>query len=392
MRSALFSCAIAGFLVVSTADQVAQRNLMMLLPGMAHEAAPVSAVQAAMPDAEFGYAKGNAAGPVATELATAGSAPLSAVSGGAGSGVIRTVALDPALAERPIYPTGRTETANLAAPDAPAPKAPEAQPTEPPVAGSLVEAASLLAPGTPDDFPRVALVAPAPAPAEEAGPAAAGDGSAQGSPAIASAAAFVAAAAATSASLVSAYAPASDASVAAPFAALLTPRPTPGPAVAGAPNAADDSLDHWWSDRPLPDDMTSEKQVKCLAEGIYFEARSEPIRGQAAVAQVIVNRVKNPDYPDSTCGVVYQDKDRHKRCQFSFACDGKKDEVTEKNAWTLATAIAEGFATGTVWLPEVGAATHYHADYVDPGWSDTMRRVTKIGHHVFYLTYGGSWS
>ena len=87
--------------------------------------------------------------------------------------------------------------------------------------------------------------------------------------------------------------------------------------------------DHWWLQNPLPAAVFSKAEQTCLANGIYFEARSEPLRGQAAVAQVILNRVRNPAYPDSICGVVYQNDDWFNRCQFSFACDGIKDRVTE---------------------------------------------------------------
>lgn len=150
--------------------------------------------------------------------------------------------------------------------------------------------------------------------------------------------------------------------------------------------------DHWWSDRPLPDDMASAKQLKCLTEAIYFEARGEPELGQAAVAQVVINRVKNPAYPDDTCSVVYQNRKWYNRCQFTFACDRRKDIVTNKAAWTTAQRIAEAYANGEMWLDSIGAATHYHAQRVEPKWSKLMRRVKTIDNHVFYITKGGGWT
>ncbi len=153
-----------------------------------------------------------------------------------------------------------------------------------------------------------------------------------------------------------------------------------------------DGRDHWWSDRPLPKSVTSKKSKRCLAEAIYFEARGESVLGQEAVAQVIINRVKNPAYPDDVCGVVYQNKHKFNRCQFTFACDRIKDRVNDRRAWATAVAIAERYAKGKAWLPQVGAATHYHADYVSPRWARMMRRTKTIGKHIFYITHGGGWT
>ncbi|MCF6321844.1 MAG: cell wall hydrolase [Rhizobiaceae bacterium] len=150
--------------------------------------------------------------------------------------------------------------------------------------------------------------------------------------------------------------------------------------------------DHPWADDPLPKESFSKKQQTCLATGIYFEARGEPARGQAAVAQVILNRVRNPAYPNSICGVVYQNKNLYNRCQFSFACDRKRDRVTNPPLWSLAKDIAKETTAGRIWLSQVGSSTHYHAVYVRPKWAKTMKRVGKIGLHIFYRTYGGGWS
>ncbi|WP_245419734.1 cell wall hydrolase [Phyllobacterium salinisoli] len=150
--------------------------------------------------------------------------------------------------------------------------------------------------------------------------------------------------------------------------------------------------DHPWAASPLPPLVFTAKEQKCLAEGVYFEARGEPVKGQAAVAQVILNRVRNPAYPKTICGVVYQNDDWRNRCQFSFACDGIRHRVTEQEHWRIAQEVAKAVTAGQIWLPEVGSATHYHATYVKPRWASTMERVKKIGLHIFYRTYGGGWS
>jgi len=126
------------------------------------------------------------------------------------------------------------------------------------------------------------------------------------------------------------------------------------------------------------------KAEKCLADAVYFEARGEPERGQKAVAQVVMNRVFSGYYPDNVCGVVYQNAHRHLACQFTFACDGIKDRVTEPDMWEQAKRIARDTLDGKTWLPEVGTATHYHASYVHPWWVRTMRKHHKIGMHIFY--------
>jgi hypothetical protein len=175
------------------------------------------------------------------------------------------------------------------------------------------------------------------------------------------------------------------------------PRPRPG----------DDVLDTWldgrtpgqfapgthaWLQNPLPASVYATKQQKCLAEGIYFEARGEPESGQAAVAQVILNRVRNPAYPDTICGVVYQNEKRRHKCQFSFACDGRAEIIRSQEAWKTAERIGGEVTDGTTWLDEVGDSTHYHTDYVRPRWGRRMIKVDKIGAHIFYRTRFGGWS
>ncbi|MDJ0612648.1 MAG: cell wall hydrolase [Rhizobiaceae bacterium] len=150
--------------------------------------------------------------------------------------------------------------------------------------------------------------------------------------------------------------------------------------------------DHSWADDPLPKSSFSKRQQRCLAQGIYFEARGEPVKGQAAVSQVILNRVRNPHYPNSICGVVYQNKHWYNRCQFSFACDRIRDRVNDRKRYEVAKHVAAETTAGRIWLPQVGSSTHYHATYVNPRWNRRMKRVGKIGLHIFYRTYGGGWS
>ncbi|RUX04264.1 cell wall hydrolase [Mesorhizobium sp. M8A.F.Ca.ET.059.01.1.1] len=150
--------------------------------------------------------------------------------------------------------------------------------------------------------------------------------------------------------------------------------------------------DHAWIQNPLPASVFSKPEQKCLANGIYFEARGETVRGQAAVAQVILNRVRNPAYPNSICGVVYQNDSWFNRCQFSFACDGRKKRIDNPVAYKTAQDIGMAVTAGKIFIPEVGSSTHYYANYVHPGWARTMQKMTKIGLHIFYRTYGGGWS
>jgi spore germination cell wall hydrolase CwlJ-like protein len=133
------------------------------------------------------------------------------------------------------------------------------------------------------------------------------------------------------------------------------------------------------------------RELWCLAEAIYFEARGEPERGQLAVGRVVINRAESGRYPDSICGVVYQNAHKRNRCQFSFACDGKPETITDTASWRAALAGArrlmaceaecreEPGRSGSVWV-----STHYHADYVSPSWAKKLRRTGRIGRHIFY--------
>nr|WP_083198406.1 cell wall hydrolase [Pararhizobium polonicum] len=188
--------------------------------------------------------------------------------------------------------------------------------------------------------------------------------------------------------LATAYAPAEpDYARQSPFDSILRENKTGGRFI---PDISPE--DHAWAANPLPPGVFSEAEQKCLTSGIYFESRGESLKGQAAVAQVILNRVRNPAYPNTICGVVYQNKGWFNRCQFSFACDGIPDIVWSRSAWLDAKEIALAVTAGKIWFPEVGSATHYHATYVKPDWGPTMKRVSQIGKHIFYRTYGGGWS
>ena len=126
-----------------------------------------------------------------------------------------------------------------------------------------------------------------------------------------------------------------------------------------------------------------ERERRCLATAIYFEARGEPLQGQIAVGQVILNRVRSPQFPETICGVVYQGQ-MAPGCQFSFACDGRTDNPKPGAQWDLATSLARKITSGQAWLPEVGYSTFYHADYVRPGWASAMNKIDSIGRHIFY--------
>jgi len=124
---------------------------------------------------------------------------------------------------------------------------------------------------------------------------------------------------------------------------------------------------------------------KCLADAVYFEARGEPLRGQMAVAQVVMNRVFSGFYPDNVCGVVYQNANRHLACQFTFACEGKDlSRIDEPDMWAQAKRIAKDTLDGKIWLADVGHATHYHAYWVHPSWVHEMKKMYKLGVHTFY--------
>lgn len=130
----------------------------------------------------------------------------------------------------------------------------------------------------------------------------------------------------------------------------------------------------------------NQNDTDCLTQAVYYEARGEGTDGMRAVAQVIVNRVRNPNYPKSICAVVYQGASQH-GCQFSFACDGSADTPARNAAWRRARSIAEAAMNGYV-MKSVGSATSFHTVSVHPDWAGTMQRVATIGSHIFYQLRG----
>ncbi|GAB5445622.1 cell wall hydrolase [Gymnodinialimonas sp.] len=124
-------------------------------------------------------------------------------------------------------------------------------------------------------------------------------------------------------------------------------------------------------------------QWQCLTEALYFEARGEPIEGQYAVAEVILNRVDAANYPDTICGVITQGTGRQFACQFTYTCDGRPEEMTDAAAMHRLGHIARIMIDGAPRDLTAGA-THYHADWVNPRWASVYPRTTEIGIHHFY--------
>lgn len=133
------------------------------------------------------------------------------------------------------------------------------------------------------------------------------------------------------------------------------------------------------------DDMA--RATKCLTAAVYYEARSQSLEGQEAVAQVVLNRVRNRAFPDSVCGTVYEGSSRETGCQFTFTCDGSLSGRIEPTAWDRARQVATAALNGYVYAP-VGNATYYHTAAVNPWWAPSLKRITQIGAHIFYQMPG----
>lgn len=129
--------------------------------------------------------------------------------------------------------------------------------------------------------------------------------------------------------------------------------------------------------------------LNCLASAVYYEAGNQDIDGERAVAQVVLNRVRHPAFPNSVCGVVYQGSTRPTGCQFTFTCDGSLGHEPDADGWRRAWKVAEDALSGDIYAP-VGWATHYHADYVLPTWASSMAKNAIVGAHLFYR-WPGSW-
>lgn len=135
------------------------------------------------------------------------------------------------------------------------------------------------------------------------------------------------------------------------------------------------------------DAASATRAETCLTEAIYYEGALEPERGQRAIAQVVLNRVRHPAYPDTVCGVVFQGQDRSTGCQFTFTCDGARARPPVPSIWRRANLIAKAALGGAVEA-DVGLSTHYHADYVMPYWSASLDGEGQIGRHLFYRWKG----
>ena len=132
-----------------------------------------------------------------------------------------------------------------------------------------------------------------------------------------------------------------------------------------------------------------DRAVHCMAQAIYYEAAREPLKGQQAVAQVVLNRMRHPAYPKSVCGVVFQGAARPTGCQFTFTCDGSLRWAPQADLFRRVEDVARKALAGYV-DKEVGSATHYHAAYVAPYWAPTLVKMTQVGQHIFYR-WTGPW-
>ncbi|GAA4643475.1 hypothetical protein GCM10023115_14350 [Pontixanthobacter gangjinensis] len=137
------------------------------------------------------------------------------------------------------------------------------------------------------------------------------------------------------------------------------------------------------------DGIGKSRALQCMTQAIYYEAASEAIAGQAAVAQVVLNRVSHPSYPNSVCGVVFQGSERKTGCQFSFTCDGSLRRKASAAAWNRARGVAQNALSGSVYRP-VGLATHYHTIWIYPYWAPSLDPIGTIGAHRFYKWKGNA--
>lgn len=148
----------------------------------------------------------------------------------------------------------------------------------------------------------------------------------------------------------------------------------------------EEDLLHWLSLYRPAETVELSEEIACLAQNIYFEARSESEQGQLAVGHVVMNRVVHKRYPNSVCAVVKQGGERRRhRCQFSWWCDGRSDQPMNQKAWQRSLQLAKTILAGDTKDPTDGALW-YHADYVNPEWSSILVLGKKIGQHLFYLS------
>ncbi|MXO90599.1 cell wall hydrolase [Altererythrobacter aquaemixtae] len=135
--------------------------------------------------------------------------------------------------------------------------------------------------------------------------------------------------------------------------------------------------------------ITQARALQCLTNAVYYEAASEATGGQRAVAQVVLNRVAHPSYPNSVCGVVFQGSERRTGCQFSFTCDGSMNRKPGSAAWARARSVAQDALSGRVY-EAVGLATHYHTIWIHPYWAPSLDHIGTIGAHRFYKWKGNA--
>jgi len=134
-----------------------------------------------------------------------------------------------------------------------------------------------------------------------------------------------------------------------------------------------------------------DRAILCMTQAVYYEAGLEPLEGQQAVAQTVINRMRHPDFPKSVCGVVYQGSQVPIRCQFTFTCDGSLARTPMEPYWSRAKAVAEASLDGFV-AKAIGPAVSYHADYVFPRWGAQMVKIVQLGAHIFYRFPGPAGS
>ncbi len=133
--------------------------------------------------------------------------------------------------------------------------------------------------------------------------------------------------------------------------------------------------------------LDASRDLECLTQVAYYEARGEGSDGMRAVVQVVLNRARHPSFPQSVCGVVFQGSGRRVGCQFSFTCDGSMRGAVNRSAWNRARTVASAALSGTVYAG-VGNATFFHTTGVTPGWRNSLMRVSQVGSHIFYR-FGG---
>ncbi|MBV2358272.1 cell wall hydrolase [Thalassococcus sp. CAU 1522] len=156
---------------------------------------------------------------------------------------------------------------------------------------------------------------------------------------------------------------------------LLTPVAQPA-----RPGAVRYSMD-WLAQQPR---AQGGQEWRCLSEALYFEARGETVKGQFAVAEVILNRVESDRFPNSVCGVINQGTGKKYACQFTYTCDGRPENIGEPRAWDRVGKIASAMLSGRAPRDLTQGATHYHTTAVRPNWSQVYTRTASIGDHLFY--------